>query len=142
MDCGDLSLEVVGVFVLFVSVEWPNCRVVSEGRRVRDVCGFLSHGLQTRRPCVALNIILMRADVLADLLTGVRAGVLTGVLAISFLAGVLTDVLADLLTRVLADVAAGGVVRKMTCSGNRRGPYVVGFPRRELLQEPSAQLIR
>ena len=94
MDCGDLSLEVAGVFVLFVSVEWSNCRVASEYRRVRDVCGFLSHGLQTRRPCVALNIILTRADVLADLLT-----------------------------RVLADGVAGGVVREMTCPGNRRGPY-------------------
>ena len=66
MDCGDLSLEVAGVFVLFVSVEWSDSRVVSEGRRAQDVCGFLSHGLQTRRPCVALNIILTRADVLAD----------------------------------------------------------------------------
>ena len=106
---------------MFMSCRMSNCRVVSEYRRVRDVCGFLSHGLQTRRPCVALNIILTRADVLADLLTGVRAGVLTGVLAISFLADVLTDVLADLLTRVLADVVAGG------CSGSRRGPYVVGL---------------
>ena len=76
MDCGDLSLEVVGVFVLFVSCRMSNCRVVSEYRRARDVCGFLSHGLQTRRPCVALNIILTRADVLADVHADVYAGVL------------------------------------------------------------------
>jgi hypothetical protein len=76
MDCGDLSLEVVGVFVLFVSCRMSNCRVVSGCRSSEEVCGFLSHGLQTRRPCVALNIILTRADVLADVHTDVRAGVL------------------------------------------------------------------
>ena len=102
MDCGDLSLEVVGVFVLFVSVEWSNCRVVSEYRRVRDVCGFLSHGLQTRRPCVALNIILTRADVLAD----VHADVLADAHA---------DVHGDWFFHVLAEILAD-VVDRFGCS--------------------------
>ena len=105
MDCGDLSLEVVGVFVLFVSVEWSNCRVVSEGRRAQDVCGFFSHGLQTRRPCVALNISLTRADVLAD----VHADVLAEVQAVLPAAAVLpADVYADVYAGVLAKWRARG----------------------------------